>query len=120
MIIKLPEHLSEKSTHVLNEQLASVYTSHCLTVVFDFSRVREMDSEAMETLLHCMNQIAQNDGTIRISGMSAEAEIFLELTRMDSVFAMFREQPAPLPAAAVEVPAFTGSVMRDHMQVSAA
>jgi anti-anti-sigma regulatory factor len=77
-----------------------------------------MDSEAIETLLYCMNQIAQNDGSVRVSGMSPEAEIFLELTRMDSVFAMFKEQPAPsLPAA---LPDFAPSAMRDDMQVSAA
>lgn len=119
MIIKLPEYLSGKSTNELNDRLAPIFSSRCLTVVFDFSRVREMDSDAMETLLHCMNQIAQNDGTVRISGMSAEAEIFLELTRMDSVFSMFREQPAALPVA-VAVPEFANSVLRDDMQVSAA
>ena len=119
MIIKLPEYLSGKSTNELNGRLAPILSSRCLTVVFDFSRVREMDSDAMETLLHCMNQIAQNDGTVRVSGMSAEAEIFLELTRMDSVFAMFKEQPEMLPAS-VTVPEFATTVLRDDMQVSAA
>jgi anti-anti-sigma factor len=119
MIIKLPEYVTEKSIRTFNESVSSFLASKCLTIVFDFSRVREMDSAAMETLLHCMNQIAQNDGTIRVSGMSPQAAIFLELTRMDAVFSMFKECPAAAPVASV--PEFAANaVLRDDMQVTAA
>ena len=118
MIIRLPEKLTEESTRVLRARLESSLASKCLTIVLDFSDVREMNSAALETLLHCMNQVAQHDGTIRVSGMSPEAEIFLEFTRMDSIFAMFQEQPAVAPSLAVAE--FVGAPVRDQMQVTAA
>ena len=118
MIIRLPERLTQESTRLLRKRLESSLASKCRTVVLDFSSVREMNSTALETLLHCMNQVAQHDGTIRVSGMSPEAEIFLEFTRMDSVFAMFQEQRAALPPLAA--PEFVGAPARDQMQVTAA
>jgi len=118
MIIRLPEKLTEENTRILRTRLESSLASKCLTIVLDFSSVREMNSAALETLLHCMNQVVQHDGTIRVSGMSPEAEIFLEFTRMDSIFAMFQEQPAAVPPLAVAE--FVGSPVRDQMQVTAA
>lgn len=118
MIIRLPEKLTEQAARSLRTRLESSLASKCLTIVLDFSSVREMNSAALETLLHCMNQVVQHDGTIRVSGMSPEAEMFLEFTRMDSIFAMFQEQPVVLPPLAV--PEFVGAPVRDQMQVTAA
>jgi anti-anti-sigma factor len=118
MIIKLPENLTQKNARELRQSLSSIPASECATIVFDFSQVREMDNAAVELLLQCMNQIAQNDGTVRISGMSAEAAIFLELTRMDSVFAIFEGRPVTVPTVAA--PDFAVPAVRNNMQVTAA
>jgi len=120
MIIKLPEHFTEASTRVLQEQMEFSRSSKCVNIVLDLSEVREIDTKALETILRYMDRVAQNAGSIRVSGMSAEAATFLELTRMDSVFAMYEEAPTAMPA--VTVPEFspTTAVARGEMQVSAA
>jgi anti-anti-sigma factor len=120
MIIKLPEHLTEASTRALHEQMEFSRSSKCVNVVLDFSEVREMDTTALETILRYMDRVAQDDGSIRVSGMSAEAATFLELTRMDSVFAMYEPAPTTTPAVAVREFAPTTAVARAEMQVSAA
>src|SRR5690348_11261513 len=119
MIIKLPEHLTEASIRTLQEQMDFSRSSKCVNIVLDFSKVREMDTSALETILRYMDRVAQGDGSIRVSGMSAEAATFLELTRMDSVFAMYEEAPTATPA--VSVPEFAATAVASaEMQVSAA
>jgi anti-anti-sigma factor len=120
MIIKLPEHLTEGSTRNLHEQMEFLRTSNCPSIVLDFSEVREMDTTALETILRYMDRVAQDAGTIRVSGMSVEAAMFLELTRMDSVFAMYEECPTAMPAVAISEFAQTNAGARAEMQVSAA
>jgi anti-anti-sigma factor len=121
MIIKLPEHLTEKTTNEFKHKLDAGLASKYLNILLDFSDVREMDSVALETLLQYMNQVAQHDGTIRVSGMSPEAAIFLEFTRMDSVFAMFQDRPVFAPALTVsDFANSTVQTVRSGMQPSAA
>jgi anti-anti-sigma factor len=120
MIIKLPEHLTEASTRNLREQMEFTRTSKCPNIVLDFSEVQEMDTTALETILRYMDRVAQHAGTIRVTGMSAQAATFLELTRMDSVFAMYEECPNAMPAVAVPEFTQTTAVSRAEMQVSAA
>lgn len=119
MIIKLPEYLNGASTRDLHEQLEFSRSSNSVNIVLDFSEVREMDTRALEMILRHIDLITQNDGSIRVSGMSREAATFLELTRMDAVFAMYEQCPAT-PAVAVPEFAPTTAVARAEMQVSAA
>ena len=120
MIIKLPEHLTEASTQEFQEQMEFSRNSKCVNILLDFSVVREMDTTALGTILRYMDRVAQNNGSIRVSGMSAEAATFLELTRMDSVFAMYEEAPTAMPAVAVPEFAQTTAAAHAEMQVSAA
>ena len=120
MIIKLPEHLTEASHRILQEQMEFGRSSKCMNTVLDFSEVREMDTTALETILRYMDQVAQSAGSIRVSGMSPEAATFLELTRMDSVFAMYEDAPTTMPTVSVPEFAPSTAVARAEMEVSAA
>jgi anti-sigma B factor antagonist len=122
MIIKLPEHLNERTIGEVKQKLATCLAFKYPSIALDFSEVRDMDSSALETLLECTDQVARHDGAIRISGMSPEAATLLEITRMDRVFEMFPTVPAVAPTPTVNTPEFAtvSSVAQDALQVSAA
>jgi len=87
-MIKLPEAFGGKEARRLGRELKN-RISNAPRIVVDFSRVREMDLAGLEGLLDCMEMVAKNDGALQLGEMSPEAEIFLELTRMDQLFNRF-------------------------------
>jgi anti-anti-sigma regulatory factor len=88
IMIKLPEAFGGKEARRLGRELKN-RMSNAPRIVVDFSRVREMDLAGLEGLLDCMETVAKNDGAFQLGEMSPEAEIFLELTRMDQLFNRF-------------------------------
>jgi len=88
IMIKLPEAFGGKEARRLGRELKK-RMSNAPRIVVDFSRVREMDLAGLEGLLDCMETVAKNDGALQLGEMSPEAEIFLELTRMDQLFNRF-------------------------------
>jgi anti-anti-sigma factor len=60
-------------------------------VIVDMSNVEQIDIEGLDLLLRCILQIAKQDGSVQLAGMSPQAATVLELTRMDRIFAMFPE-----------------------------
>jgi anti-anti-sigma regulatory factor len=88
IMIKLPEAFGGKEARRLGRELKH-RMSNAPRIVVDFSRVREMDLAGLEGLLDCMETVAKNDGALQLGEMSPEAEIFLELTRMDQLFNRF-------------------------------
>jgi anti-anti-sigma regulatory factor len=88
IMIKLPEAFGGKEARRLGRELKN-RMSNAPRIVVDFSRVREIDLAGLEGLLDCMETVAKNDGALQLGEMSPEAEIFLELTRMDQLFNRF-------------------------------
>jgi anti-sigma B factor antagonist len=99
IVIQLPEDFGKKEARKLRRELEKILGSDRPSLVLDLSRVKAMDSEGIEALLRCMEQVATQDGALRIVGMSPEAATLLELTRLDRLFANF-------PGFSVEVPSF--------------
>lgn len=108
--IKLPENFGANEARKLEQELKSKLTNGSANVVADFSRVKKMDLNGMEALLHCMEGIAKQDGAIEITGISPEAATLFELTGMDQLFAKF-------PGFAAEAPTFEFSPQADTEQV---
>lgn len=93
IMIKLPEVFGGKEARKLGRELRKKITTKEPCVVVDFSRVKHIDLEGVEGLLHCMEQIAKQDGALQVGGISPEAATFLELTRMDQLFRKFPTFP---------------------------
>jgi anti-anti-sigma factor len=58
-------------------------------VVVDLSRVKKMDLSGIEALLTCMEEVARQDGSVELGGISPEAATLLELTRVNELFQKF-------------------------------
>jgi anti-anti-sigma regulatory factor len=102
IVIKLPEFFGARAARKLRRELKSKLTAANLHVVFDLSRVKNIDLKGLEALLSCMEGIAKQDGGLEFAGLSAEAATFLELTRMDQLFQKFPNFRTVLSPAALE------------------
>jgi len=111
ILIKLPENFGAKEARKLEQELKNKFMNGSANLVADFSRVKKMDLNGMEALLHCMEGIAEQDGALEITGISPEAATLFELTRMDQLFAKF-------PGFAAEAPTieFSPQAVTDEVQ----
>lgn len=102
IMIKLPEVFGVKEARKLKRELKTKLASERPCVVVDLSRVKKIDLSGLEGLLSCMEQVAKQDGSLTLGGISPEAAVMLELTRMSGLFQKF---PAAQPfEAPVTVP----------------
>jgi anti-sigma B factor antagonist len=89
MVVKLPEHVAAKEARTFMRALQPELRRDRPRVVVDMSAVKDIDTAALDMLLECMTQVARRDGAMKLAGISPEAAIVLELTRIDQIFEMF-------------------------------
>ena len=107
IMIKLPEVFGVKEARKLRRELKTKLASERPSVVVDLSRVKKIDLSGLEGLLSCMEEVAKQDGSLTLGGISPEAATMLELTRMSGVFQKFPaaqpiETPVTIPATVSE------------------
>ena len=108
IMIKLPEVFGVKEARKLRRELKNKLTSERPCVVVDLSRVKKIGLRGLEGLLGCMDEIARQDGSLQLGGMSPEAETMLELTRMSGLFQKFPSaQPSVAPVVVTDAVAET-------------
>ena len=118
IMIKLPEVFGVKEARKLRRELKSKLASEKPCVVVDLSRVKKIDLSGLEGLLNRMEEVAKQDGSLELGGISAEAEAMLELTRMNQLFQRFpaahpTEVPVVLPETVTEAePAVSGAAVQ--------
>lgn len=93
IMIKLPEVFGVKEARKLRRELKNKLASERPCVVVDLSRVKKIDLTGLEGLLHCMEEVARQDGALEIGGISPEAAAMLELTRMSQLLQKFPAAP---------------------------
>jgi anti-sigma B factor antagonist len=102
--LKLPERLTGREARWFAAKLDHELIHDRPRIIVDFSEVKQMDSYALDTILACLVEISKRDGVIRLAGMSPEAAIVLELTRMDRIFEMFPAMTEAAPSYSVARP----------------
>jgi anti-anti-sigma regulatory factor len=88
-LIRLPEHFNRAEARALAAGLDHHLRTDQPCLIMDFSRVKQIDSYALDMILLYMVKVAREDGTVQLGEISPEAAIMLELTRMDRIFDMF-------------------------------
>jgi anti-anti-sigma regulatory factor len=89
IVIKLPQHFGSKEARKLQVELKGHGLTYETSVVFDLSQVRQINTAGVDSLLQCIHQVIKQDGSVRLSEISAEASTMLELIGMDHIFEMF-------------------------------
>lgn len=108
IMVKLPEVFGVKEARKLRRELKNKLASDRPCVVVDLSRVKKMDLSGLEGLLNCMEEVAKQDGSMELGGISPEAAALLELTQVSQLFQKFPaiqmqvERPVVVPETVAE------------------
>src|SRR5207253_9099759 len=85
MLLKLPERVDGRLARTFARELNRELMNDRPRIVVDLSQVKQIDSDALNTLLDCMVEEANRDGAVKLGRISPEADTLLGLTRMDRV-----------------------------------
>jgi anti-sigma B factor antagonist len=66
--------------------------------VLDFSRVNYLSSSALGMLIGLQRRIMQKKGQMKLSGISPEIMEVFRITKLDTVFDIFKDAPAAVEA----------------------
>jgi anti-sigma B factor antagonist len=89
VVKSLPEFLHLRGVQELRTELEPVLKSDRPLIVFDFSRVRQMDGAGVEMLVESLESAMKRDGDIKLAAVPDELGVILELTRVDRLFEIF-------------------------------
>src|SRR5579864_4516732 len=89
VVMQVPECLSHSQVPVFFQELEPLLEPHRPRIVLDCSHVRGIDSTGIEMLLNCLEEAMKRDGDLKLADVSKEAQVILELMRIDRVFEMF-------------------------------
>lgn len=91
-VIEVPSTLGAKEAKVLCARVLALGVSQQLPILLDMSRVKQIDSRGVKTLLDCLHYAHRHDGTVQVIGISPEAEVVLELLGLERAFGITRSE----------------------------
>jgi anti-sigma B factor antagonist len=89
IVMQLPEQLVAEGAGKFLQELGPLLEVNRPRIVLDCSQVRNIDSNGVEMLLHCVEESMKRDGDLKLACVSPESRVILELMRVDRVFEMF-------------------------------
>ena len=99
VVVKMPEALDARNARRLGRELKRKMAGESPLVVLDLSRVKDIDLCGIEGLLMCMEEVARQDGSLQLAGVSPQLATLLELTRVSQLMQRFQ-------GFAIEAPQF--------------
>jgi anti-sigma B factor antagonist len=87
--MQLPEQLTSAQVKLFLMDLQPLLESDRPRHVLDCSQIRQIDSEGIEMLLHCMDEAMKRNGDVKLAAVSPAAAVILELMRVDRLFEVF-------------------------------
>jgi len=89
VVMQMPEQLALGEVPSFKQELTPLLESHRPRIVLDCSQMRYIDSAGIEMLLYCLEEAMKRDGDLKLADVSKEAQVILELMRVDRVFEIF-------------------------------
>lgn len=86
---QMPEHLTREQAQVFLREIESVINLDRPSLVFDFSRVRQLGSVGVELLLHCMEEVMKRNGDLKLAAVAAGPKAILEFTGINGLFEIY-------------------------------
>lgn len=106
----MPERMNLKQAREFLREVQPFLKADRPQIVFDFSKVRQIDAAGVDMLLHCMGEVMKRDGDVKLASLSPHAAVILEMTRTDRLFEVYE-------SASDAVRSFSGflpNAMREH------
>jgi anti-sigma B factor antagonist len=89
IIMELPEELKQNQVKTFMHELEPLLDSARPCIVFDCSKIQDIDSAGVEMLLQSLELAMKRDGDLKLAAVSPASAIILELMRVDRLFEVF-------------------------------
>ncbi|HXZ79876.1 MAG TPA: STAS domain-containing protein [Terriglobales bacterium] len=89
VVTPMPEVLNLKQAQILMREILPFLKADRPRLIFDFTHVRQIDTAGLDMLLRCLKTVMKRDGDLKLASLSPQAEVVLELTRVDRLFETF-------------------------------
>jgi anti-sigma B factor antagonist len=89
IIMELPEQLKQNEVKTFMRELEPLLDSARPCIVFDCSKIQDIDSAGVEMLLQSLELAMKRDGDLKLAAVSPASAIILELMRVDRLFEVF-------------------------------
>jgi anti-sigma B factor antagonist len=89
LVKRMPERLNLRNARAFLREVQPLLQRDRPQLVFDMSAVRQLDSAGVDMLLHCVAEAMKRDGDVKLSGLSPQASVVLELTRTERLFEIY-------------------------------
>jgi anti-sigma B factor antagonist len=89
VVKRMPEHLNLVQARKFLKEIQPMLSCDRPQLVFDLSTVRQLDAAGVDMLLHCMTEAMRRDGDVKLSALSPQSAVVLEMTRTDRLFEIY-------------------------------
>jgi len=89
VVKRMPEKMNLKQARKFQQEVQPFVNSDRPQIVFDMSQVRHIDAAGVDVLLQCMRAAVKHDGDLKLSALSPQAAVVLELTRTGRLFEIY-------------------------------
>lgn len=89
VVKQVPERLNENGGRLFFNELESCMNVDRPSIVFDCSKVSQMDRASIILLLCCLEEAIKRNGDVKLAAISAEARAMLKLSAADRLFEIF-------------------------------
>ena len=86
---RIPDRLNNREAKAFLREMEKVVNSDRPQLVFDCSQVKQIDAAGVEMLLHCLSRAIRHDGDLKLSAVTPQMEIVLQMTRTDRLFEIY-------------------------------
>lgn len=96
LVIVIKGEIDLYSSPVVRKQILETIDNKIPVILVDMNQVTYMDSSGVATLVEGYKQCNQYNGRFLLSGVQPEVRQVFELTRLDSVFPMYKDRQSAL------------------------
>jgi len=86
----MPDRLNSPAAKKFLKEVEPFLRSDRPQLVFDLSQVKQMDAAGVDMLLHCLNETMKRDGDVKLSSLSPQSAVVLEMTRTERLFEVYQ------------------------------
>lgn len=92
VLLDLPERLNQPGAATFLKVLKPLLDNLQAGVVLDCSKVQQIDSVAVETLLTCLEEAIKHGGGFKLAGVSPSSAIIRDLLQVPRLFEVFTHE----------------------------
>lgn len=89
LVKRMPERLRAREARAFMHEIEPFLAIDRPQVVFDCSQVVEIDAAGVDLLLRCLKIVMRRDGDLKLSSLSSQMSLLLEITRTGRLFEVY-------------------------------